>query len=92
MCGSIVLYLDVNMICFVDFFSYLKHTGQTPVMLAEDDEEMTAFLRNYLFDIQNTGPNKLPWRFNGAWCINGEFKLYATKYVICSIDAIETKL
>lgn len=41
-------------------------------MLAEDDEVMTVFLRNYLIDIQNTGPNKQPWKFTGAWCINGK--------------------
>lgn len=41
-------------------------------MLAEDDEEMTAYLRDYLFDIQNTGPNKKPWTFNGAWRAAGE--------------------
>lgn len=44
-------------------------------MLAEDDEEMISFLRNHLIDVQNTGPNKMPWKFNGAWKINGEFQL-----------------
>lgn len=42
-------------------------------MLAEDSDEMTAFLKNHLQDIQNTGPNKQPWRFEGAWHFHGEF-------------------
>lgn len=41
-------------------------------MLAEDDDDMTAFLKNHLYDIQNTGPNKQPWRFHGAWHIHGK--------------------
>lgn len=36
-------------------------------MLAEDDDEMVSFLRNHLIDVQNTGPNKMPWKFVGAW-------------------------
>lgn len=40
-------------------------------MLAEDDEKMTLFLKSYLFDIQNTGPNKMPWKFGGAWYNSG---------------------
>lgn len=49
----------------------LNFIGQTPIMLAEDDDEMTAFLKNHLQDIQNTGPNKQPWRFEGAWHTHG---------------------
>lgn len=47
-------------------------TGQTPIMLAEDDDEMVSFLKNHLIDVQNTGPNKMPWKFQGAWNINGK--------------------
>lgn len=36
-------------------------------MLAENDDQMIAFLKNYLQDIQNTGPNKMPWKFEGAF-------------------------
>lgn len=42
-------------------------------MLAEDDDEMVSFLKNHLIDVQNTGPNKLPWRFEGPWKGNGKF-------------------
>lgn len=42
-------------------------------MLAEDDDDMVALLKNHLFDIQNTGPNKMPWKFNGAWELIGNF-------------------
>lgn len=45
--------------------------GQTPIMLAEDDDEMVSFLKNHLIDVQNTGPNKMPWKFEGPWKING---------------------
>lgn len=41
-------------------------------MLAEDDDEMVSFLKNHLIDVQNTGPNKMPWKFEGAWRINGK--------------------
>lgn len=46
---------------------FYYRTGQTPIMLAEEDDEMVSFLRNHLIDIQNTGPNKMPWKFPGAW-------------------------
>lgn len=42
-------------------------------MLAEDDDEMVAFLKNHLYDVQNTGPNKQPWKFNGSWKIDGTY-------------------
>lgn len=54
------------MLKFLLFFS-----GQTPIMLAEDDDEMVSFLKNHLIDVQNTGPNKMPWKFEGPWKING---------------------
>lgn len=41
-------------------------------MLAEDDDEMVSFLKNHLIDVQNTGPNKMPWKFEGPWNINGK--------------------
>lgn len=41
-------------------------------MLAEDDDEMVSFLRNHLIDVQNTGPNKMPWKFQGAWKQKGK--------------------
>lgn len=44
-------------------------------MLAEDDDEMVSFLKNHLIDVQNTGPNKMPWKFEGAWKINGKIFL-----------------
>lgn len=79
------------LICFVYIFA-----GQTPIMLAEDDDEMVSFLKNHLIDVQNTGPNKMPWKFQGAWNINGksrrEFKtmwlfflffFWGFVYIIC---------
>lgn len=39
---------------------------------AEKDFDMVIFLKNHLHDIQNTGPNKIPWKFNGAWEIFGK--------------------
>lgn len=48
------------------------YSGQTPLMLSETDE-MTHFLKNHLYDIQNTGPNKPTWRFAGPWKQFGEF-------------------
>lgn len=51
----------------VPFCNYRCILGQTPIMLAENDDQMIAFLKNYLHDIQNTGPNKMPWRFEGGW-------------------------
>lgn len=42
-------------------------------MLAENDDPMIAFLKGYLHDIQNTGPNKIPWKFDGAWKEYGTF-------------------
>lgn len=42
------------------------YSGHTPLMLAETDE-MMIFLKNHLFDIQNTSPNKMAWKFDGAW-------------------------
>lgn len=56
-------------ICFVCL-------GQTPIMLAEDDDEMVSFLKNYLIDVQNTGPNKMPWKFEGPWNINGRIFIF----------------
>lgn len=41
-------------------------------MLAEDDEQMVALLKNHLYDVQNTGPTKMPWKFRGAWEIYGK--------------------
>lgn len=41
-------------------------------MLAEDDDEMVSFLKNHLIDVQNTGPNKMPWKFEGSWKLNGK--------------------
>lgn len=41
-------------------------------MLAEDDDEMVSFLKNHLIDVQNTGPNKMPWKFEGPWKLNGK--------------------
>lgn len=41
-------------------------------MLAEDDDEMVALLKNHLYDVQNTGPTKMPWKFRGAWDIYGK--------------------
>lgn len=49
-------------------------------MLAEDDDEMVSFLKNHLIDVQNTGPNKMPWKFEGPWKINGKhFQLFFMK-------------
>lgn len=45
--------------------------GQTPIMLAEDDD-MKLFLKNYQQDIQYTGPNTKHWQFQGAWYKNGK--------------------
>lgn len=47
-------------------------TGQTPIELAEDNDEMILFLKSYQHDIQYTGPNTTPWRFDGAWHKSGE--------------------
>lgn len=43
-------------------------------MLATDneDDEMVNYLRDYMNDIQNTGPNKRPWKFEGSWKLNGK--------------------
>lgn len=41
-------------------------------MLAENDEQMISLFKNYIYDIQNTGPNKMPWRFEGPWKIYGK--------------------
>lgn len=47
-------------------------------MLAEDDDEMVSYLKNHLIDVQNTGPNKMPWKFEGPWKINGKhFRMQA---------------
>lgn len=51
---------------------YFIWAGQTPIMLAEDDEQMTLFLENHLQDIQSMEPDKHPWRFEGAWHIHGK--------------------
>lgn len=61
-------------------------SGQTPIMLAENNGSMVNFLKNYLHDIQNTGPNKIPWRFEGSYRIYGMFssknlpQLYLSRY------------
>lgn len=57
---------------FDEFKTFPFYVGQTPIMLAEDDDEMVAFLKNHLIDVQNTGPNKMPWKFEGPWKINGK--------------------
>lgn len=41
-------------------------------MLADDNDEMIQFLRCHQQDIQYTGPNGKPWRFEGAWHSNGK--------------------
>lgn len=71
-----ILVIEFNIFLFYQCtitLSFLIKTGQTPIMLAENDENMMSFLKNYLQDIQNTGPNKIPWRFEGAWQIYGKF-------------------
>lgn len=46
-------------------------------MLAMDneDDEMVNYLRDYMNDIQSTSPNKKPWKFEGAWKLNGNILL-----------------
>lgn len=56
-------------------------TGQTPIMLAEEDDEMVSFLRNHLMDVQNTGPNKMPWKLTGAWKQKGRNPIKILYYV-----------
>lgn len=51
----------------------LCFTGQTPLDLAADDEEMEEFLKDHLRDLQSGGVDKKPWRFEGAWKRHGEF-------------------
>lgn len=43
-------------------------------MLAGEDDEMVSLLKNHLQDVQNIGPNKLPWKFEGPWKIYGNYK------------------
>ncbi|GAB0089890.1 hypothetical protein DMENIID0001_045120 [Sergentomyia squamirostris] len=42
------------------------YAGQTPLALAEDDD-MAHLLKSHLHDVQNTGPDKKPWKFAGSW-------------------------
>ncbi|XP_062540692.1 uncharacterized protein LOC134208777 [Armigeres subalbatus] len=42
------------------------YAGQTPVQLAENNE-MELFLKNHLYDIQSTNPNKMGWKLDGPW-------------------------
>lgn len=63
-------------------FNFTKFAGQTPIMLAEDDDEMVALLKNHLYDVQNTGPTKMPWKFRGAWEIYGKFSV-ETSFLNC---------
>lgn len=51
-------------------------------MLAEDDDEMVSFLKNHLIDVQNTGPNKMPWKFEGPWKING--RIFLNDTILCA--------
>lgn len=44
----------------MDFF-----LGQTPLDLAEDDEDMEKFLVDHMNDLYGTERN--PWKFEGAW-------------------------
>lgn len=68
-----------GMFCILPALGFLRQklikfyfAGQTPIMLAEDDDEMVALLKNHLYDVQNTGPTKMPWKFRGAWEIYGK--------------------
>lgn len=67
---------------------YVFSSGQTPIMLAIDneDDDMVNFLRDYMCDIQSTSPNKLPWKFEGPWRLNGKnyiyMKIYPTSNVL----------
>lgn len=57
----------------MDFSEFnFQFAGQTPIMLAEEDDEMVTLLKNHLQDVQNTGPSKMPWKFKGAWEIYGK--------------------
>lgn len=58
-------------------------------MLAENNGSMVSFLKNYLHDIQNTGPNKIPWRFEGSYRIYGRqsYKIFAEAYLCCSFSS-----
>lgn len=42
------------------------YAGQTPIQLAENNE-MELFLKNHLYDIQSTNPNKTGWKLDGPW-------------------------
>lgn len=44
-----------------------EFAGQTPLDLAEEEEEMEEFLRAHLGDLQGAGAEKKAWRFEGAW-------------------------
>ena len=43
-------------------------------MLAENNE-MEQFIKNHLYDVQNTGPHKQPWKFPGPWKLFGNYIL-----------------
>ncbi|XP_073837559.1 uncharacterized protein [Musca autumnalis] len=42
------------------------YSGQTPLMLASSTQ-MRDILNNHLIDVQNMGPERKPWKFNGPW-------------------------
>lgn len=48
--------------CLLMFF-----LGQTPLELAEDDEEMEQFLERHAYDLMCVASNKKGWRFEGPW-------------------------
>lgn len=56
------------------------YAGQTPLQLAEDDG-MTLFLKNHLYDVQYSGSDKGHWKFSGPWEIYGEYNFF------CACDA-----
>lgn len=63
-----------NVLCNSGFGVLVLVTGQTPLDLAEDDEEMEEFLKAYLNDLHTDRSRKKPWRFEGAWKSNGGWK------------------
>lgn len=54
-------------------------------MLAEDNDEMIQFLKAYQQDIQYTGPNTKPWRFDGAWHTSGKCTQFTVNYLVAFI-------
>lgn len=58
------LFLNNSIIYFV--------LGQTPLMLAPSTT-MRDILKNHLLDVQNVGPERKPWKFNGPWDIYGMY-------------------